>query len=512
MQSNIRDVVGELNDTQYQALIHGAIWFFLILFSYYILRPIREQISTSYGIENLTWLFWAVFLTMLLAIPFYSYLVGKFDRRHLVPSVYALFFLSLVAFWAAMSFAHEGTQIWISRCLFVWISFYGLFIVSFFWSVLGDLLTTSEGQKLFGYIFGSGTIGGMAGSQAAIYLVKPLGIANLLLLPAALLFLAYVVYWHLERKLQQISFSAIAKNGKATGGNPFAGFTAVFKSRYLFAICMFGLLLAICGTTVYYQQSEIVAQAIETKEERTAYFASINFYVSLVTLVFQFFVAGFLMRKIGLGWTLACLPLAYILGISSLALSPSITVLAIVSVFGRAAEYGISNPAREVLYTSVIREDRYKAKSFIDTVVRRGGDSVVGNLYQTAREGLGLSLVSMSLVALPVAAVWDGCSIVYRIRKQEIDCRTEVLKPFFSQYQPEEIIYAVGSEFLAGASGWCSAGLSGPNCLSINMNKINMNKINTNKINMNKTNMKKINMNYFKNQTQASSHCTRSKY
>ena len=411
MRSKIQNIAGELSDSEYLVLTHGAVWFFLVLFSYYILRPIREQISTSYGTENLMWLFWAVFLSMLLAIPLYSYLVGKIDRRLLVPSIYILFLASLLTFWAAMNFASDAAQIWISRALFVWISFYGLFIVSFFWSVVGDLLSTGEGRRLYGYIFGSGTIGGLAGSQIAIYLAKPLGNANLLLVPAILLVLAYAVYFHLEEKFKESGFVRGDKSGQATGGNPFAGFTAVIQSRYLFAICIFGLLLAVCGTTVYYQQSEIVAQAIESKEDRTAYFASINFYVSLVTLLFQFVIAGFLMRTIGIGWTLACLPIAYIIGISSLAVSPSIAVLAVVSVLGRSAEYGICNPAREVLFTSVGREDRYKAKSFIDTVVRRGGDSMVGNLYHTARETLGFKMVTMSLIALPIAAVWTGLAV-----------------------------------------------------------------------------------------------------
>ena len=392
-------------------LVHAAIWFFLLLFGYYVLRPIREQISSTYGIQNLTWLFWASFSVMLITVPLYSVLVGKFDRRILVPSIYALFVTCLLMFWAAMKYLPDESQIWVARVLYVWVSVYGLFIVSFFWSVVGDLLSTSQGRRIFGYIAGGGTIGGLVGSQVALHLVNRIGVANLLLIPAGLLVLAYVVYLMLERSLAQHGLGTGTVAGKATGGNPFAGFTSVFKSRYLLMICCYGVFLAVCGTTVYFQQAEIVNAAIDTEEGRTAYFAGVNFAVSLVALVFQFGLVGWLMKRVGLGWTLAGLPLAYIVGISSLAISPTIEVLAVIAVLGRSAEYGIANPAREVLFTSVNREDRYKAKSFIDTVVRRGGDTMIGTIYRTLRDSFELAMVAMSWLVLPLAIAWAGLAL-----------------------------------------------------------------------------------------------------
>ena len=213
---------------------------------------------------------------------------------------------------------------------------------------------------------GGGTIGSLVGSQIASQLVSRIGIANLLLFPAICLALGLVVYASLERSYKKLAAESVElRSGKATGGNPFAGFSSVFQSRYLMAICLFGLMLATCGTTIYFQQAEIVDAAFTTDEAKTEYFANVNFCVSIVTLVFQFVIVGWLMKHVGLGWTLAMLPLAYILGISALALSPTLAVLAVISVTGRSAEYGICNPAREVLFTAVKREDRYKAKSFI---------------------------------------------------------------------------------------------------------------------------------------------------
>ena len=435
---------GEVTNYERSVLRHGATWFFLILGSYYILRPIREQIGATYGIQNLSMLFASTFAVMLIAIPLYSFFVGKFHRKRLVPSIYFFFISCLVIFWLSMKSLPDEMQIWVARAFFVWISVYGLFIVSFFWSVAGDMLTTQQGRRIFGIIAGGGTIGGMVGSQIAGRLVGIVGVANLLLIPAAMLAVALVVYFSLERSFRKLADKSFLTQAtrKATGGNPFSGFTSVLKSKYLFAISLFGMFLATCGTTVYFQQAEIVKasfanvevdavaleslqrvdvadlddakerlQSAASKEASTAYFANINFAVSIVTLVFQFFIVGWLLRTIGIGWTLAMLPIAYLIGISSLAISPSISVLAVVSVLGRAAEYGISNPTREVLFTAVHREDRYKAKSFIDTVVRRGGDTAIGSVYQSARDTFGFAMTTLSWLMIPVTAVWIVLSL-----------------------------------------------------------------------------------------------------
>ena len=453
LESIEQRLVGDMTDYERSILRHGAVWFFLLLLGYYILRPIRDQIGAAYGIKNLSWLFAATFGVMLIAIPLYSALVGKFHRKKLVPSIYAFFVACLVVFWLGMkgptlfpSLAEhlpESWQIWVARALFVWVSVYGLFIISFFWSVAGDMLSTAQGRRIFGIIAGGGTCGGMVGSQVAARLVGVVGVANLLLIPAVLLVVALLVYLSMEK-----SFGAFhTKNnksvgGKPTGGNPFAGFTAVFKSRYLFSISLFGIFWATCSTPVYLQQSEIVKATYEnatydamlidnagslsvqqvnseharlqkaaSDEASTKYFANVDLAVSCVTLLFQFVIVGWMMKKVGLGVTLAVLPLAYVIGLAALALSPTIAVMAVVAVLGRSAEYGICNPAREVLFAAIDREDRYKAKSFIDTIVRRGGDSAVASMYKGARESLGMATTTLAWGMVPIAVAWIGLSL-----------------------------------------------------------------------------------------------------
>ena len=301
---------------------------------------------------------------------------------------------------------------WVARVLFIWISVYGLFIVSFFWSVVGDMLSPDQGRRLYGMIAGGGTAGGMIASVVATFMVDRVGQENLLLLPVGLLIVGLAVYYRLERAWDERPASEVdlasLQSGKATGGNPFAGFVAVFSSRYLFAICLYGVFLATCGTTIYLQQAEIVKAAFDTPEAKTKYFAIVNFCVQVLTLVLQTAIVGRLMKRFGLGLTLAVLPMVYISGITSLAIAPVLGVLAVITVTGRSAEYAIANPAREVLFTAVHREDRYKAKSFIDTIVRRGGDTAISSFYRSMRESGGIAMTTLSWCMIPIAILWVG--------------------------------------------------------------------------------------------------------
>ncbi len=446
-------LVGEMDGYERAFLRHAACWFFLILLSYYAVRPIRESIGSKYEKENLSNLFWATFIVMLVAIPIYSWLVGKFDRRKLVPTVYAVFVGSLLVLWAAMTMLAEDYQLPVAQCFFVWVSVFGLFVVSFFWSVAGDLLSSNQSKRIFGVVMGSGTIGGLIGSQLTAQLVPVIGVANLLLIPAVVLVFGLGVYFLLERACQKRSggVAVVATSGKATGGNPFAGFTAVFKSTYLIGLFLFALLMSVCGTAVYFQQSEIVKSAYANApvdeelirpraleyaraEQRsvtdsdiaraasqlqveatdiasTAFFANVNTAVSVLAMMAQFFLASRLMRWFGVGWSLAVLPMIYVLGLVLLSFSPTLAVVAIAATIGRAAEYGICNPAREVLYTAIAREERYKAKSFIDTVVRRGGDSACGSIYRGLRGPSGFEMPQVSWMAVPFAIAWAILSV-----------------------------------------------------------------------------------------------------
>lgn len=404
----------------------GFFWFFLLLFSYYILRPIREQIGSLGGTESLSMLFWFTLLSMFVCVPLFSLLVSHLNRRVLVPVVYSIFFLSLVFFRFRMGSGSEVDQVWFSRALYVFISIYGVFLVSFFWSVITDMFSRQQAGKIFGVIASGGTLGGIAGSQFARVFVEKLGVENLLLAPAVSLGLAVLVYGALERvhffseNIDGMNLGAAtkadksSKKKKGTGGNPFSGFWEVWQSPFLLQVALYILLMGVCGTAVYFQQAEIVKQHFSVtfssagdtnviKEATTKYFASINLFVSLLTVIFQFIVFKRIYAKIGVAYCMVALPCMYVIGLICLGTIPTIEVLSIVVVLGRSCEYGILNPSKESLYTVVSRSERYKAKNFIDTAVKRSGDSMVGSIYKTLRESIGMPAAAVSLCTIPVA-------------------------------------------------------------------------------------------------------------
>jgi AAA family ATP:ADP antiporter len=416
----------------YKAFL-GFCWFFLLLFSYYILRPIREQIGSLGGTENLSLLFWLALMAMLICIPVFSFLVSKLHRRLLVPVVYGAFIFLLVFFRLRMSTGEASTQVWLGRGFFVFVSVYGIFLVSFFWSVIGDMISRKQSGRLFGVIAAGGTLGGITGSQSARLFVENLGVENLLLLPAVALGLAVVVFLVLEAVHTRHTLSAkqglrhTSQEGQGTGGNPFAGFRDVLQSPFLLQVAGFILLMGACSTAVYFAQAEIVKEhfageltgAVDggsAKAAATKYFATINLCVSFVTVFLQFIVFRFLYTSFGITLCLLVLPFMYVLGLLALGLSPSIEVLSVVAVLGRSCEYGIFNPSKESLFTSVTRSKRYKAKSFIDTVIRRSGDSVVGSIYRSLRGALMIPGYCIVLGTIPIAGVM--AYLGYRVAKK----------------------------------------------------------------------------------------------
>lgn len=384
------------------------LWFFFLLLAYYIVRPVRETLGLVGGVRNLKWLFLATALVMLAAVPIYSALVARFPRRVLVPIVYRFFALNLVAFWVALAANPGQTPEWLAATFFVWVTVFGLFVVSIFWSFLADVFTREQGKRLFGIIAAGGSVGAIVGSIVTSTLVKDVGVAYLLLLSAALLEAALWCRRRLGRVVRRLPEqpSALrASDDDATGGGIFSGFTNVVRSPYLLGIAGYVFLTSFCGTTIYFQQAEIVEAELATDAARTRFFANVNLGTQVLTLTFQVLLAQQLMRKAGLAFTLCILPAVYLGSFVALGTWSTLGVLAVVKILTRASAYGLAGPANNVLFTVVAREDKYKAKSFIDTVVFRTGDSVTGQIFDGLRS-LRFGLVAISWLLVPVGALW----------------------------------------------------------------------------------------------------------
>ncbi|NNE01259.1 MAG: MFS transporter [Pirellulaceae bacterium] len=398
------------------------------MLGYSIVRPVRETMGTMGGARQLSWLFLATFIAMLVAVPIYSALVARLPRRWLVRVVYHFFAICLLVFWIVMGIDSQNIQIWTARIFFVWVNVFALFNTSVFWSVLADLFTNKQGKRLFGMIATGATVGAIIGSLLTSLLVTHLSIRFLILLPIGLLEAGLWCAWRLEKQSGAIASADPGQTsdgdaGAPTAGGLWAGITGVLRSPYLATLCLFLLFVQLSGTQLYFQQAEIVKAAFETDEQRTRLFAAIDLGTQLLTLFAQAILAGPILRKLGVSFALAILPVVYGLSFAGLAWQPTLIVLVIAMIATRASAYGITVPAREVLFTVVSREDKYKSKSFIDTVVMRGGDAAASQVFGLLRPLMALH--ALSVLMLPVTVIWAG--VAWALGQQQKRLATDIV-------------------------------------------------------------------------------------
>ncbi len=399
-----------------RALLWSFAYFFFLLAAYYVLRPVRDEMGLAGGIRNLPWLFTATFFVMLAAVPLFGAVVARVPRRRFIPLVYHFFAANILIFWLLLTFKVAMADT--ARVFFVWISVFNLFAVSVFWSFMADIYRSEQGKRLFGFIAAGGSAGALLGPLIAVTLAESLGRANLLLIALALLEAAVFCAMRLETAATALKAgddpAPQAKDAPpetGLGGGWISGLMMVLRSPYLAGIALWVALLSVAGTFLYFQQLGIVAALSDDPNRRTAIFARIDLAVSLLTILVQFLATGRLIRRFGAGPAAALLPLVFAAGFLALALTPVLWVVIAFQALQRAANFAISNPAREVLFTVLGREEKYKAKYVIDNVVFRGGDAVSGWLYHALR-GSGMEPSSISLATVPVAAGWLALALL----------------------------------------------------------------------------------------------------
>ena len=390
------------------AVLWAFAYFFFLLCSYYILRPLRDEMGVAAGLANLQWLFTATFFVMLAATPAFGALVQRLPRRRFIPWVYRFFALSLIAFWILLRLDLE--RVYVARALFVWVSVFNLFVVTVFWGFMSERFGYERGRRLFGFIAAGGTAGALLGPLITAVAVVPLGPAQLLLISALLLEVATRCAGALDR----ISLpadpagapaDAAGQTDQAIGGSAWAGLTEILRSRYLMLICAHVALLSLTSTFLYFQQAAIVAGAFDSPAERTRVFALIDLSVGLATLSVQLLLTGRLLTRFGAGVALAALATVTAAGFALLAVAPVLAVIIGFQASKRATEFALANPARETLFTVLSREQMYKAKSFIDTTVFRGADAASGWVYTGLRQALQ-DAAQVAWLAAAVALGW----------------------------------------------------------------------------------------------------------
>ncbi|WP_454869339.1 NTP/NDP exchange transporter [Pseudomonas farris] len=396
------------------ALMLGFAFHFCVLASYYLVRPLRDALGLEGGADKLQWLFSATFVVMLLMVPLFGALVSRLPAMRFVPLIYRLIALSMLVFGVLI--AQRIAPVTVGRVFFVWISIYNLFIVSIFWSVLVDRFSSEQGRRLFGFIAAGGTLGTFIGPLLAATMATNLGPVALTVAAAVLLECAVRCYRALLSRTASQSGSRWLDE-RRMGGSMLAGVTLILRSRYLMGLVLFMLLHTSAATLLYFEQGRIVAGSYADVASRTQFFAVVDLIVSALTLLFQLLLTAPLIRLIGIGGALVALPLATIMAFSAMALAPVPATVALAQGLRRAVEFAIVRPAREVLWTVVSREEKYKAKNVIETLVYRGGDAASGWL-SAGLTALGAGFGLVAVVIVPFAGLW-GWLCLWLARRQE---------------------------------------------------------------------------------------------
>jgi ATP:ADP antiporter, AAA family len=395
---------------------------FCMFSSYSILRPIRETMGITSGVSTLPALFWGTFLVMLAVQPVYGWLTSRFRRSTFLPWVYLFFVLNILGFYAWFNLQADHT--WIARIYFVWLSVFNLFVVAVFWSLMADIFDREQAGRLFGFIAAGISLGGLTGARLGAALAQPIGTINLLLvsaglLGASLLVMLAVLRWQ-RRSAAAIAVSTTGIDPDAKlGGHSFAAFAQLLRSPYLALIALFVFLLTWISTFLYLEQQALVAQVIPDRDAQTAFFSRIDFWVQAGSLLIQLFLFGRLYRWLGFRALIVSVPLLMTLGFATLALFPTFAVLVGVMVIRRIGEYSITRPSRDTLYTVVTREEKYKAKSLIDTFVYRGGDATSASAHAIIKGAFDLGLAGIAWCAAALAAAW--ALIALRLARAHLD-------------------------------------------------------------------------------------------
>lgn len=375
-------------------------WFFLVLFSYYVLKPVRDALATETRLFGPLYL--ATFLTVCAALPLYWRIVGRTTRWQLVFGVYQFFVVCMVAFAVLLARGH-GDAAWLRNAFFVWVSVFNLYVVAVFWSVMADLFSAEEGKTWFGAVAAAGTVGSIVASLVGRLAAERLGLAWLMAAAIGALELSIAMAWLALRFEPRGSGAHSNSSAPPSSGSLRAGLRTVLASRYLLMICVFTAIGKFAATFVYNNfQHALRAQGLSVAE-RTELFSTMNFYSQSGTLAFQAVLAAALMRLAGVGTTLAT-ACGVIVGLFAwLSVDAGLWPLMVAKVVQEIVGYGLLVPAQQVLFTVVSRAEKYESKAFVDTVVFRGSDVAAANVC----DALGrFSVSAAALAILPLAAAW----------------------------------------------------------------------------------------------------------
>lgn len=403
--------VSDIRDNELRATLISFSLVFTLMAGYYILRPLRDSLASNWSDAEVSWLWTFTFFFSAFAVWLYAVAIKYIRFRHLVAFVYAFFAVSFMLFYLGTILVEE--RVLIDKSFYVWVSVFSLFHISVFWSLMAEVFSTPQSHRLFGFIGAGASVGAMAGPTLALVLVSIIGADSLLLLTSLILLMTLPLsYWiqSLQKTVRQGEASPVsADQTDVIGGNPFAGYSEFLKSPYLLMIGVFILLYTTISSFVYFELKNLLVDY--DRETRSQIWAAMDLIVNLLTVSVAVFATGRIATRCGLSFTLASIPVIVAAGLLLLSLAPIIGVVIGIQIIRRAGNYAISRPAREMLFTVVGREIRFKVKPVIDIVLYRGGDMLNAWAFTALTQGFGLSLGAIAAIGSIIALIWAGTGI-----------------------------------------------------------------------------------------------------
>ncbi|MDJ0699340.1 MAG: MFS transporter [Woeseiaceae bacterium] len=389
-----------------RATVLSFTFVFVIMAAYFILRPVRDALSSDWTDEQLSWLWTSTFFFSAIAVSIYGFVISRIRFEIIVPAVYSFFAATFVGFYLAGSMFGDNDMV--NRSFYVWLSVFSLYHVSVFWTFMSGLYAKEQAKRLFGIIAIGASLGAIVGPLVSALLVERVGTLNLLLIASLMLIVPIPIIGALERLRHTHLGTAGARpepgSRQQLGANPFSGFTTFVSNPYLLTIGLFILMYVIMNTFIYFELRKMLGDL--DRDARAQIWALIDLAVNSLAFVTALFATGRLATRAGMPFTLALIPALMVGGWLFVAASPVLLVLAVLQVLRRAGNYAITRPGREMLFTAVDAETRFKAKPVVDIVVYRGGDMATAWFYTALTATLGLGLAGVAVIAAGIAAVW----------------------------------------------------------------------------------------------------------
>lgn len=416
-----------IQPSELKIVFWSFVYFFTLLASYFILRPLRDEMGIANGASNMQWLFTGTFLAMLLIVPIFGYVTSKFRIGSVLTFSYLFFIMNILLFYYFFR-----TNVFINTLpivFFIWLSVFNLFAISLFWSFMVDIFTSRQSKRLFGIISAGGSLGAITGPLISTSLSHKIGVGNMFLVAIILLcfsLMSLLMVIRIQRKFKpnDRSISRSFKNSLLTKSSLFYGIKLVMASKYLKRLVLFMILYTTISTFLYFEQANIIEKTIESSSKRVEYFSTVDLITNSLAIFGQFFLTNKFIKQFGLSIALSLIPLLIALGFVILSTNTVLSIVAILLIVHRVGNYVLMRPGREILYTVCNREEKYKAKNFIDTAVYRGGDAISGWAFAgLISMGFGLSVIAV--IAVPIILFWGY--IGFQLGKRQTSSQENIL-------------------------------------------------------------------------------------